>query len=292
MSLDLIQRQKFCSFVISIYLCKMLSLLFYIYLVFICTIFLVLSFVAWILFTPFDPARRIIHGLSRVLVKLFFMAPPYWRQRIEGLESIDPSKRYVVVINHNSMLDIPVLYNLPLNFRWVSKREVFQIPFFGQFLLLHGDIAISRGSGAAAMAQVVQEGCEWIDRGASIAIFPEGTRSKDGEIGRFKVGAFNLAKAAGCEILPVVIDGTREILDAKGRFNWRSVITLRVLPPVSLESEESEVAAERDLAMARNRAVIAGVREDMIAALGDIRGGERDEVAVGWPWVNKVDYKD
>ncbi len=250
----------------------MLSILFYIFLVILCIIFIALSFCALIICAPFDPARRVVHGLSRVLVKIFFATPIHWRQRVEGLENIDPSKTYVVVINHNSMLDIPVLYKLPLNFRWVSKREVFNIPIFGQFLFLHGDITISRGNTAGAMAQVLHEGCEWIRRGASVAIFPEGTRSKSGEIGRFKVGAFNLAKEAGCEILPVVVEGTREIINAKSLFNWRSNITLRVLPPVASATGSGEEAVEQ------NRLIMAQVRSDMVAALDDIRQAERGSV--------------
>lgn len=229
-----------------------------------------LSLVALIIFAPFDPARRVVHWLSRIMVRIFFFVPPLWRQRVEGLENIDPDKCYVVVMNHNSMLDIPALYNIPLNFRWVSKKEVFQIPFFGQFLVLHGDIAISRGRGAAAMTQVLKEGCEWIKRGASVAIFPEGTRSKSGEIERFKAGAFNLAKEAGCEILPVVMEGTRNILEDNGRFNWRSRIIVRVLPPVA------SATADGDEGVAQNRAIMDHVRRDMIEALADIRQSEME----------------
>ncbi|MFR9620514.1 MAG: lysophospholipid acyltransferase family protein [Rikenellaceae bacterium] len=216
-----------------------------------------LSFVALVLCAPFDPARRVVHSFSRVLVRIFFAVPPFWRQRVEGLENIDPKRSYVVVINHNSMLDIPVLYKLPLNFRWVSKREVFNIPIFGQFLLLHGDIAIQRGNGAEAMAQVLREGRGWLDRGASVAIFPEGTRSKSGGIGRFKAGAFNLARESGCEILPVVMWGTRDMLDSRGRFNWRSDIVLRVLPAVQCSGD-----TVGDMKV---------VRESMVEALSQIR---------------------
>ena len=90
-----------------------------------------------------------MHELSRILVRIFFFLPPFWRQRVIGRELIDRKKRYVIVINHNTVIDIPALYYIPLNFRWVSKREVFKTPFFGQFLLLHGDICIDRGVGTA-----------------------------------------------------------------------------------------------------------------------------------------------
>lgn len=169
----------------------------------------------------------------------FWYGVPTWRRKIEGLENIDKKKSYVIVINHNSMVDILALYFLPLNFRWVSKREVFRIPYVGQLLTIHGDIAIDRSRGADSMRKVTEDGKMWIGRGASIAMFPEGTRSKSGEMGRFKQGAFALAKEAGVEILPVVMHGTRTVLNKFYLVNWRNVLKVSVLPPISAE----EVAA-------------------------------------------------
>ncbi|HBX90058.1 1-acyl-sn-glycerol-3-phosphate acyltransferase [uncultured Alistipes sp.] len=217
----------------------MLSALYYLFLVLLCTVFMILSAVALVVCAPFDRGRRTVHELSRVLVRIFFAVPPRWRQRIEGLEHVDRSRPYVIVLNHNTVVDIPALYYLPLNFRWVSKREVFRVPFFGQFLVLHGDICIDRGRASEAMAQLLREGGKWLGRGASVAIFPEGTRSKDGEIRRFKAGAFLLAKELGVPILPVVMDGTRTLMRPNLLFNWGNRIRIRVLPPVSAD----EVAA-------------------------------------------------
>ena len=175
----------------------MLSSLYYVFLIALCTIFLVLSAVVLVITWPFQKSRRLVHELSRVLVRIFFFVPPCWRHRVIGMEHIDRRKSYVIVINHRAMIDIPALYFLPLNFRWVSKREVFRIPFFGQFLKIHGDICIDRGRAAEAMEQLLDEGRLWLGRGASVAIFPEGTRSKDGTIHRFKAGAFTLAREEG-----------------------------------------------------------------------------------------------
>lgn len=239
----------------------MLSALFYIFLALLCLVFLVLSAVALVLCSPFDRARRVVHNLSRVLVRIFYAVPPLWRQRVEGLEHVDRTKAYVVVVNHNAMTDIPALYYLPLNFRWVSKREVFRIPFFGQFLRLHGDICIDRGRAAEAMEQLLRKGRMWISRGVSIAIFPEGTRSKDGAIHRFKAGAFALAKEAGVEILPVVLDGTRTAIRKNRMLNWTNRTTIRVLEPVS-------AADVRDTEL---HALIDAVHGRMAAALEEIR---------------------
>ena len=123
----------------------MISAVYYIFLVLLCTFFMILSALALVVCYPFDKGRRVVHELSRILVRTFFAIPPRWRQRVEGLEHVDRKKSYVIVLNHNTVIDIPTLYYIPLNFRWVSKREVFKTPFFGQYLILHGDICINRG---------------------------------------------------------------------------------------------------------------------------------------------------
>ncbi|WP_295915931.1 1-acyl-sn-glycerol-3-phosphate acyltransferase [uncultured Alistipes sp.] len=239
----------------------MISVIYYIFLTLLCTFFMVLSAVALVVCWPFDKARRVVHELSRILVRTFFAIPPRWRQRVSGLENIDRKKSYVIVLNHNTVIDIPALYYIPLNFRWVSKREVFKVPFFGQFLVLHGDICINRGRAAVALEQMVVDGKLWISRGASIAVFPEGTRSKDGEIHRFKAGAFTLAKEAGVDLLPVVMDGTKTLIKPNAMFNWGNRITIRVLPPVPAEK----------VAATETHELMEEVHDAMCAALAGIR---------------------
>lgn len=213
----------------------MFSILYYLFLTLLCILLIIVSAVALILCYPFDKGRRVVHEISRVVVRIFWAIPPLWRFRIEGLERVNKDARYVIVLNHQAMTDIPALYFVPLNFRWVSKREVFKIPIFGQLLSLHGDICINRGKATEARDQLLRDGKMWIDRGVSIAIFPEGTRSKDGQIHRFKSGAFELAQSAGVEILPVVLDGTDRVVRNNRLFLWRNVVTVKVLEPISVE---------------------------------------------------------
>lgn len=191
----------------------------------------------------------------------FWLVPPTWRRTILGREKIDSKTSYVIVINHNSMADIIALYFLPLNFRWVSKREVFRMPYIGPLLTIHGDIAIDRGRGAEAMRKVVEDGKLWVSRGASIAMFPEGTRSKTGEIQRFKMGAFALAKEAGVAILPVVLDGTRDVVKKNYLFNWRNHLKISVLDPIPAE----------EVATADMSALMTRVHDDMVAELAHLR---------------------
>jgi 1-acyl-sn-glycerol-3-phosphate acyltransferase len=149
-----------------------------------------------------------------------------------------------------------MLYWVPLNFRWVSKGEIKRMPFIGQFLMLHGDILIPRDNPRKAASMVKNDGKKWLcDRGVSVAIFPEGTRSKTGEIGKFKSGAFALAKEAGVGILPVVLSGSR-VIGKGGRMPWRHNFGVQVLPPVSAEE-----VAKRD-----PKEIMDEVREKMINA--------------------------
>ena len=165
-----------------------------------------------------------------------------------------------MVLNHMSGIDIFATYKVPLNFRWVSKREVFKVPFVGWLLPIHGDIPIERGNAKEAMAKVLREGKMWLQRGATIAIFPEGTRSKTGEIGRFKAGAFNLAAEAGVDILPVVMTGTNKMFNG-WKVNWRSRVALRVMPPIKAETVAATDCKE----------LMLQVRESMVEELAKLR---------------------
>ncbi|MFI3282004.1 MAG: lysophospholipid acyltransferase family protein [Rikenellaceae bacterium] len=237
------------------------SIIGYLFLTVMCAVFLIISAVAFVVCYPFDPKRWVVHNLSRAMCYIFFFFFRWmWRYEISGLENIDPKGRYVIMMNHNAMMDVPMLYFTSMDFRWVSKRQVFSIPFFGQFLVLHGDIAIERGNPAAAMKLVMERGLKWIGRGVSVSIFPEGTRSKTGEIGRFKSGGFRLAHEAGVAILPVVVSGTRHLLNKNGTLNVGRKIVIKVLPPVSAER-----VTQSDM-----KELMEEVRTDMIETLTQI----------------------
>ncbi len=173
---------------------------------------------------------------------------------MEGLDNIDLSQRYVVVLNHRSFVDIPMLYWTPMNFRWVSKKYIQRFPLIGQYMWLHGDILIPDGNPRRAAEKIMTKGKMWLDeRGVNVAIFPEGTRSKTGEIGRFKATAFNLAKEAGVGVLPVVLDGS-DVIGKGGKLPWRHTFRVRVLAPVSAA----------DVAAREPKEVMEEVRERMV----------------------------
>lgn len=243
----------------------MLSILYYIVVLVVATVLFVLSFIALVLCYPFDKKRVVVHTLSKWITDVVFGLPPFMERDVIGAEHIDPKQPYVITLNHNSMVDILCLYKIPLVFKWVSKREVYRIPIVGPLLFAHGDIVINRASSKEAMNKVHNRGKEWLAKGASVSIFPEGTRSKDGQIHNFKAGAFLLAKDAGVPILPIVLSGTTTML-RKGTFwlNWRNRITIKVLEPVSREE-----VAERSI-----KEVMADVHDRMVETLAEIEANK------------------
>lgn len=239
----------------------MLSIIYYIVVATCWFVLYVASFIALVVCYPFDKKRVVVHKLSEWLTDIVFVFAPGMRRDVIGMENIDPKQAYVIVLNHQSMVDILSIYNLPLVFKWVSKKEVYRIPLVGRLLLMHGDIVINRASAKEAMQLVHSKGKEWLKKGASVSIFPEGTRSKDGEIHNFKAGAFILAKDAGVPILPIVLDGTNTLIRKGWMINWRNRITIKVLPPISAEEVQN-----RDI-----KDVMAQVKEDMVNTLAQIR---------------------
>lgn len=239
----------------------MLSIIYYIVVATCWLVLYVASFIALVVCYPFDKKRVVVHKISKWLTDIVFVFAPGMRRDVIGMENIDPKQAYVIVLNHQSMVDILSIYNLPLVFKWVSKKEVYRIPLVGRLLLMHGDIVINRASAKEAMQLVHSKGKEWLKKGASVSIFPEGTRSKDGEIHNFKAGAFILAKDAGVPILPIVLDGTNTLIRKGWMINWRNRITIKVLPPISAEEVQN-----RDI-----KDVMAQVKEDMVNTLAQIR---------------------
>ncbi len=142
--------------------------------------------------------------------------------KIEG-QFPHEDKSYVVSANHSSLIDIPIMIaNLPYDIRIVYKQELEKVFFFGWVLKKSPYVGIHRINARKAM-QSIKEAAEQINSGASVLLFPEGTRSKDGKIGEFKRGAFLLADKSEAKILPVRLVDTYKIMDNKGRVSRTTV---------------------------------------------------------------------
>jgi len=135
---------------------------------------------------------------------------------VTGLEHAEPGGTFVVMSNHQSHYDIPVLYqSLPLRLRMVAKSELFKIPIWAQAMRAAGFVELDRSNRDRAI-ESLDRARKALAAGTSIWIAPEGTRSRDGALGPFKHGGFHLAVGAGARILPITISGTRQTLPAKG----------------------------------------------------------------------------
>jgi len=135
--------------------------------------------------------------------------------KVHGQQNLAPGEHYVFACNHSSSVDIPVLQAiLPTNFRWIAKIELFRFPIFGPAMRAVGYIPINRSSSREAIRSL-QEAAARIAGGASVVIFPEGTRTSDGEVLPFKSGAFTLAIKSGRPVIPVYIHRSFEAMRPK-----------------------------------------------------------------------------
>ncbi len=194
------------------------------------------SLIIWVVTFPFDPERTVMHWWLIFQGVLLSRLIPLWRVRVEGREKAKRGNAYVIISNHQSILDILILNCLRLRFRWISKIENYRTPFIGWYLRMAKYITIDRGN-KESKAIMLEKSAESLRKGISIMIFPEGTRSPDKEIAPFKLGAFQLALITGKSILPVVVDGTGGVLPKHGLvFSRGHKLKIKVIDPVHPDS--------------------------------------------------------
>lgn len=224
-------------------------------------------FVQLLLFlvTFYDRNRRLPGRWYRLLGWWSAKVSPAWQFRVEGeVPSYRPT-RTVVVSNHQSQGDPFLISGLPWEMKWLGKKELFKIPFVGWSMVLAGDIALNRGqrdSAKGAMAKCA----EYLRRGMPVMIFPEGTRSRDGNLLPFKAGAFRLAIEEQADILPLAVAGTRYALPKGSWKVGRSNAAVTVGAPISTEGLTLD---DLDALMARTRAAIEELRAGIIAGTSE-----------------------
>lgn len=213
---------------------------------------------------PFDPGRYTAGRWFRRAAVTFVKLVPYWDFRTEGVVVRDPRRPYVAVANHESYADIFLLSHLPWEMKWLSKEAIFRIPVMGWMMRMAGDIAVrrgDRGSRVGALDSIKDR----LDKKVSVMILPEGTRSPDGTLQRFKNGAFKVAIERQVPILPIAVAGTRNAM-AKHSMVFRPARAVaRVLEPIETTGlSQDDVPELRD----RVRSVIRSARDDLRARLG------------------------
>jgi 1-acyl-sn-glycerol-3-phosphate acyltransferase len=198
-----------------------------------------------ILISPFDRQKNTGHYISRWWMKLVLWLSGV-KLSVSGLENLRKDGVYIFAANHQSQFDIPVLeVGLPYQIRWLAKKSLFRIPFFGWGLKAIGYIPVDRKNPRAGLKSLIAA-AEKVKEGLSVVIFPEGTRSPDGKLLPFKSGGFVLAIKSGCPVVPVAVCGTREIMP-KGKLYVRpGKVRVKIMPPV--ETRGLSLKDKEDLA--------------------------------------------
>lgn len=194
----------------------------------------------------FDRQRRLAHRIASLWGRGSLLCNPCWRLTVTGRHHIPARRPVIFVSNHQSMLDIMAGFCLFRQFKWVAKEELFRIPFLGWAMAGARYIRLARGE-HGSIRQSYDEAGRWLASGMSVFFFPEGTRSRTGQLGPFKNGAFKLALEAGTPILPIVITGTRGLLKRGGwLFNPTADVRITVLPPVQPPTDHADPDRLRD----------------------------------------------
>lgn len=151
---------------------------------------------------------------------------------VTGAELIPENRSAVYIVNHQSNFDIPILYSgLPLQFRWMAKKELFDIPLFGLAMRRCGYIPIDRSDRRKAM-QSMNDSARKISEGVSVVIFPEGTRTPNGQLQEFKKGGFLIAIKAQVPVIPVAINGSFSVMSKNSLRIHGGTVDMRIFPPI------------------------------------------------------------
>ena len=224
----------------------------------------------WLVFAPIFGISTLFFGTSTVIL-LFFLKPRLvstlcgktWarvnsfatpmRVTVRGRRNVDPRQSYVIVSNHQSQFDIFVLYGwLDIDFKWVMKQELRKVPALGIACERLGHIYVDRSNREAALASINAAKQRIVD-GTSVLFFPEGTRSRDNRMRPFKKGAFRMALDLQLPILPITIQGTRDILPSDTLDLYPGRATMIIHPPIPIDDYSHDAL---DDLIARTRAVI------------------------------------
>ena len=199
---------------------------------------------------------RIVH-----LEQMFWSRSFFWLLflpvKVTGLEHIQDGQSYVFVSNHQSMLDVWAIYGyLPVVYKWLMKAEIRKIPFVGTACKCAGHIFVER-SNARSSFRSLQAIEKQLVNGVCMVIFPEGTRTKNGEVGRFKRGAFQIALDLGLPVIPISISGCYEAMNVRAKYVTWHPIHMHVGEPIDLHKftePDEAISAVRE-------AVVAGIEK-------------------------------
>ncbi len=223
----------------------------------------------WLVTVAFDRNLLVQHLFTSWWATLYVWIHPGWKLQIVGRHKLPWKGPAVLVANHQSQIDALVAFALFRPFKPISKAVVRWIPIFGWNFMLNRYIALHRGD-RKSVARMAEDCRFWLRRGMPVMMYPEGTRSPDGEIKEFNKGAFTLAVEENCPVFPIVIDGTADALPRKsGLLGLQANLHARVLDPIMPDSPDvggpnahprERAAALRDLVRGRMIRELAAMR--------------------------------
>ncbi len=188
---------------------------------------------------PFDPDARWSHAFLAKWTHQYLKVWPLWRVRIHGAEHL-PKGPCVLVANHQSAMDVVACLGLPCSFKFVSKASLRSVPIVGQSMRLARYVFVERGD-MRSTRNMVEQCRQWLQRGISLLVFPEGTYSGGKKVLPFKRGAFALAIAEQVPVVPVVLRGTTDVLFEDGPWmGTRAEVSVTVLPPIPVSSQDDD----------------------------------------------------
>jgi 1-acyl-sn-glycerol-3-phosphate acyltransferase len=218
------------------------SLLFWAYLALSSLLFFPLALVLWLIDALFR-TNAYVHGRFTCFWAFHYTSIwPYWNIRYRGRGKLPARGPYILVSNHQSAVDILVIFGLWRSLAWMAKAEMFRVPLIGWNLGLLGGIAVRRSSVSGRKA-ALREAIAKLQAGRIVALFPEGTRSVDGRLLPFRTGVATMARETGVAVYPVAIHGTGEALPKRGLVFPRLHpvnIDVHVLDPLFATGDESD----------------------------------------------------
>lgn len=180
----------------------------------------------------FDKKRHSLHALANNWGKSIQYLNPWWHFKIIGKENLAKKNEAVIyVANHQSQADILALFIIGTRFRWLSKASLFKIPLFGWAMSAVGYVPVVRGSKKSS-ERCMRISAKHLKKGTPMVFFPEGTRTKTGELGQFKNGAFRLAVSLGVPIVPITINGCAELLPKGSLLPKSANVTIHIHEPI------------------------------------------------------------
>jgi 1-acyl-sn-glycerol-3-phosphate acyltransferase len=215
-----------------------------------------------VLFLPISIIATLITAIITIVMCSFgnhriwgYLPGKYWSKlmcylafitvEVKGKEQLNPNQSYIFAANHQSLYDIFLIYGwIGFSFKWIMKMEIRKMPFIGAACKSAGHIFIDRSNPMKAL-QSIEIAKKILTQGVSLAIFPEGSRTRTGEMGKFKRGAFQIAKDVQLPIVPVSIHGGYKIMPVSRWYPISGKLTLTIHSPVSF----SPISHEEELEM-------------------------------------------